>query len=310
MDSQAINIKNSKPKKKMSDRRKNDIFWAYVLILPTMLGIGIFYVGAFFQNLVYSFTDMGAFGKWSWVGLENYKRLISDPEVAQTLMNTFKYTIFSVPCTIVVSIVVAVLLNSKIKGIGIYRTLFFLPAVTMPAAVAMVWKWLYNGQFGLINSILAKIGIDGPAWIADPKFALPAIIIVSVWMSIGFNMVILLAGLQGIPESYYEAASIDGANPIQQFFMITLPLLSPTIFFVSIMALIKAFQTFDLIYLMIGKSSVAMDKTRTIVYLFYKYAFEWYEKGYAASIAVLIFIIIMIVTVIQLRLQKKWVHYE
>ncbi|SHK07934.1 carbohydrate ABC transporter permease [Paramaledivibacter caminithermalis] len=310
MDSQAVNIKNSKSKKKISNRRKNDIKWAYILILPTVLGITIFYVGAFFQNLFYSFTDMGAFGKWSWIGIDNYKRLIFDPEVRQTLINTLKYTIFSVPCTIIVAIVVAALLNSKIKGIGIYRTLFFLPAVTMPAAIAMVWKWLYNGQFGLVNSLLAKIGINGPAWIADPRFALPAIVVVSVWMSIGFNMVILLAGLQGIPQSYYEAASIDGATPIQQFFKITIPLLSPTIFFISIMALIKAFQTFDLIYLMIGKSSVAMDKTRTIVYLFYKYAFEWYEKGYAAAIAVLIFIIIMIVTIIQLRLQKKWVHYE
>lgn len=310
MDSHAINISDKKPKKTMSNKRRSDLMWAYILILPTVLGIGIFYVGAFFQNVFYSFTDMGAFGKWSWVGLENYKRLLSDPDVLQTLMNTFKYTILSVPFTISVSIIIAVLLNSKIKGIGIYRTLFFLPAVTMPAAVSMVWKWLYNGKFGLLNTLLAKIGIEGPAWIADPKFALPALIIVAVWMSIGFNMVILLAGLQGISRSYYEAASIDGASPIQQFFMITLPLLSPTIFFISIMALIGAFQMFDLVYLMIGKSSLAMDKTRTIVYLFYKYAFEWYEKGYAAAIAVLIFIIILIVTIIQLRLQKKWVHYE
>ncbi|WP_432663272.1 sugar ABC transporter permease [Wukongibacter baidiensis] len=309
MDLQATQINKSNNKKGIRNKWKNDYLWAYILILPTVLGIGIFYVGAFFQNLFYSFTDLGTFGKWSWIGFENYQRMLTDPQIPQTLANTFKYTILAVPLTISVSIVVAVLLNSKIKGIGIYRTLYFLPAVTMPAAVAMVWKWLFNGNYGLINVLLAKIGIDGPAWIANPKFAMFALVTVAVWMGVGFNMVILLAGLQSIPRSYYEAASIDGAGPIAQFFKITLPLLSPTIFFILIMALIRAFQVFDLIFLMIGKTSLAIEETRSIVYLFYKHAFEWHDKGYAAAIAVIIFIIIMIITIIQLRLQKKWVNY-
>ena len=310
MESQAINSSGSKKKKKLSSKLASDYIWAYILILPTVLGIGIFYVGAFFQNIFYSFTDLGAFGKWSFVGFTNYNRLFHDKQVLDSLYITFKYTFLSVPLTIIVAIVIAVLLNSKIKGIGIYRTLYFLPAVTMPAAVAMVWKWLYNGNFGLINILLAKIGIDGPAWIANPKIVMFALVIVAVWMSTGFNMVILLAGLQGISNTYYEAASLDGAGPIYQFFNITLPLLSPTIFFVSVMALINAFQMFDLVFLMLDKSSLAGSSTRTVVYLFYKYAFEWYEKGYAATIAVIIFIIIMFVTVIQLQLQKKWVHYD
>ncbi|SCY44074.1 carbohydrate ABC transporter permease [Alkaliphilus peptidifermentans] len=293
-----------------SKNRLKNYFWAYLLIFPTVAGLGVFYIGAFFQNLYYSFTNLGAFGRYNFIGLDNYSRLISDPEVYQTLINTFKYTMLVVPLTVGISILVATLLNSKIKGIGIYRTLYFLPAVTMPAAVAMVWRWLFNGRIGLINYLLSLIGITGPAWIADPRFAMFALVIVSVWMGIGFNMIILLAGLQGISKNYYEAASIDGAGPVKQFFSITLPVLSPTIFFVVVMSLINAFQTFELIFLMIGKESMAIDKTKTIVYLFYRHAFEWHDKGYAAAIAVLIFAIILIFTVVQMALQKKWVHYE
>jgi len=305
MDESTIITKRKLPKKRI----KSEHLWAYLLILPTVLGLAIFYVGAFIQNLFYSFTDLGSFGSWSFIGLDNYKRIFSDPEVGKTLSNTFEYVLLSVPLTIFVSIVLAVLLNSKIKGIGFYRTLYFLPAVTMPAAVAMVWKWLFNGNFGLINVMLGKIGIDGPAWIADPNFAMIALVIVAVWMGVGFNMIILLAGLQGIPRSYYEAASIDGASPIHQFFKITLPLLSPSIFFVMIMSLIKAFQIFDIIFLMIGKTSLAIEETKSIVYLFYKYAFEWHDKGYAAAISIVIFFIIMLITIVQLKLQKKWVNY-
>jgi len=161
MDESTIITKRKLPKKRI----KSEHLWAYLLILPTVLGLAIFYVGAFIQNLFYSFTDLGSFGSWSFIGLDNYKRIFSDPEVGKTLSNTFEYVLLSVLLTIFVSIVLAVLLNSKIKGIGFYRTLYFLPAVTMPAAVAMVWKWLFNGNFGLINVMLGKIGIDGPAWI-------------------------------------------------------------------------------------------------------------------------------------------------
>lgn len=294
----------------MRNKRLGDYFWGYALIFPTVFGIGVFYLGAFLLNLYYSFTNMGAFGKYKWIGLDNYQKLLQDPDIAQTLMNTFKYVMLSVPLTIFTAIVVASLLNSRIKGIGVYRTLYFLPAVTMPAAVAMVWRLLYNGQYGLVNQVLSVFGIKSIAWVADPKYAMIALVFVAVWMNVGFYMVILLAGLQGIPKSYYEAASIDGAGPVTQFFHITLPLLSPTIFFTLVMSLIEAFQVFDLIYLMISRTSIAIGNTRTIVYLFYNYAFEWNNKGYAAAIAILIFAIIMVVTVFQLYYQKKWVHYE
>lgn len=241
--------------------------------------------------------------------MENYINVFSDPKVPQALINTVKFTVISVPISIIISLFIATLLNSKIKGLSVYRTLYFLPAVTMPAAIAMMWKWLYNGQYGLLNQLLNKIGIEGHAWIADPKFAMGALIVVGIWSSLGMKIIYFLAGLQGIPKAYYEAATIDGAGPIRQFFSITLPSLTPTIFFVMITSLIGALQMFDLIFLMISKTSLAVDSTMSIVYLFYKYAFEFQEKGYASAISIVLFMIILVITAIQLKLQKKWVNY-
>lgn len=301
---------NEKKSKRSSKKKRSDWFWGYLMILPTVGGLAVFYIWAFLKNLYYSFTDLGSFGNYSWVGLANYKKLLTDPAIPKALYNTFKYTIISVPLSICISILIAILLNSEIKGLTVYRTLYFLPAVTMPAAVAMMWKWLYNGQYGLINQILAKLGIEGHAWIADPKYAMGALIIVGIWSSLGMNIIYFLAGLQGIPRVYYEAAEIDGAGPFRQFFSITLPLLTPTIFFVLITSLISALQMFDLIFMMISKTSMAVDSTMSIVYLFYKNAFEFHNKGYASAISIILFIIILIITVIQLKLQKKWVNYE
>ncbi|WMM23466.1 sugar ABC transporter permease [Tissierella sp. MB52-C2] len=300
---------NNKASKASGKRKLNDLFWGYLLILPTVLGLAVFYIAAFFQNLYYSFTNLGAFGKYKWIGMENYINVFSDPKVPQALINTVKFTVISVPISIIISLFIATLLNSKIKGLSLYRTLYFLPAVTMPAAIAMMWKWLYNGQYGLLNQLLAKVGIEGQAWIADPKFAMGALIIVGIWSSLGMKIIYFLAGLQGIPKAYYEAATIDGAGPIRQFFSITLPSLTPTIFFVMITSLIGALQMFDLIFLMISKTSLAVDSTMSIVYLFYKYAFEFQEKGYASAISIVLFMIILVITAIQLRLQKKWVNY-
>ncbi|MDF2649305.1 MAG: sugar transporter permease, partial [Paenibacillus sp.] len=188
------------------------------------------------------------------------------------------------------------------------RTMYFLPVVTMPAAIAMVWKWLYNSDFGLINYVLGLLSIPGPHWLTDNRTALLSIIIVAIWCSIGSHMIIFLSGLQGISSSYYEAASIDGAGPVTKFMRITIPLLTPTIFFVLVTSLIGAFQVFDFIYMMVG--DIVMESTQSIVFLYYKYGFLKNNKGYASSIAVLLFTIIMIITYIQMKIQKKWVHYE
>jgi multiple sugar transport system permease protein len=291
-------------------RKRSDYFWAYLMITPLMLGLVIFYLWPIIQTFYFSFTEWGAFGQYEWTGLDNYKRMLEDTNLLKSFKNTAIYIIFTVPIGIFLSILIAVLLNQNIKGKSVYRTLYFLPVITMPAAIAMVWKWLYNSDYGLLNYLLSLIGIKGPQWVSDPKIALYSIIVVAIWSGIGYNMVIFLSGLQGIPKTYYEAAEMDGAGPIRVFFKITLPLLSPVIFFVSIMSLIGAFQVFDLIFMMIGKSSTALENTQSIVYLFYQHAFVLNDKGYAAAIAVLLLAVILIITAIQMVLQKKWVHYD
>ena len=246
----------------------------------------------------------------TFVGLANYKEMIGDKEVWRTFGNTLKYVIVTVPVGLALSTFLAALLNAKIKGKSIYRTLYFLPSVTMSAAVAMVWKWIYNEQMGILNSAIKAMGGIGHNWLTDSKTALFMIMIVGLWMSVGYNMIILLAGMQGISRSYYEAAQIDGAGPIQLFFKVTIPLLSPTIFFVMITSIISGFQVFDVIYMMIGKTNPAYANTQTVVMLFYRQAFDYGYKGYAAAISILIFAVIMLVTVIQMIGQKKWVNYD
>ena len=181
--------------------------------------------------------------------------------------------------------------------------------VVAPAAVAMVWKWMFNSDFGLINEMLLKVGIHGPKWLTDPKIVLISVAIVGIWSMIGYNMIILLAGLQEIPDTYYEAAEIDGAGPIRKFFNITLPLVTPTLFFVIVTTLIGSLQVFDTIYMMIDRKNSALPSAHSVVGIFYRYAFEMNLKGYGSAIIITLFIVILIITAIQLKLQKKWVNY-
>lgn len=286
------------------------MFWGYFFIAPTLLGLLTFYIFPLFQTFFYSFTSWGDFGNYSWSGLENYKDMIENPEVWQTFKNTLIYAFVMVPVSIVASIFVAVLLNQKIKGLTFYRTLYFLPVVTMPAAIGMIWKWLYNSDYGIINHVLGWFSINGPDWLTDPNWVLISIIGVGIWSVIGTNMVILLSGLQGIPKSLYEAAALDGAKVQYMFFRITLPLLSPTIFFVAVISFISAFQVFDFIFMMVSPTNPAIDNAQSVIYLFYHYAFVIGEKGMAAAIAFVLFLIILVLTIMQFRLQKKWVHYD
>ncbi|MGI2296528.1 carbohydrate ABC transporter permease [Paenibacillus sp. GXUN7292] len=289
--------------------RRNDYFWAYMMIAPTSIGLLIFYIWPLFQSVYFSMTKWGDFGKYEWTGLDNYKRLIEDSELWLALKNTVVYTVLTVPASIIISTVIAVLLARKVKGLPVYRMLYFLPVVTMPSAIAMVWRWLYHADFGIINYMLGFLSMDKIRWLTDPDLALYSVIIVAVWSSIGTNMILLLSGLQGISSQYYEAASIDGASAFSQFTKITVPLLTPTLFFVSVMSLISAFQVFDLIFMMLPQSA-ALESAQTVVYLYYKYAFMTGDKGYATTIAMLLFVIIMLVTYVQLKLQKNWVHYQ
>ena len=296
-------------KKKATARQKKDWVAGYVFIAPVTLGLLVFYIWPFIQNIWFSFNDVNKFNVTHFIGLDNYKQLIGDAEVWTTFGNTLKYVVFTVPIGLFLSICIAALLNAKIRGTSIYRTLYFLPSVTMAAAVAMVWKWVFNEKMGILNSIIAGLGGERVGWLTNPKTALFIVMLVGLWMSVGYNMIILLAGMQGIPKTYYEAASIDGAGGLAQFFKITIPLLTPSIFFVMITSIISGFQVFDVVYMMVLKSNPAYESTQTVVMLFYRQAFDYGYKGYAAAISILIFIAIMIVTIFQLIGQKKWVNY-
>lgn len=287
--------------------KKQTVIWGILMISPIFLGILIFYIVPFIQNIFYSFTDLNSFGVWNFKGLENYAKLFSDPNFYKALKNTFVYSIITVPLSIFISLVIANLLNKPIKGIGIYRTLYFLPAVTMPAAVASIFKWIFNGQYGLLNQVIMFFGAEPKTWLVNEQTALLTVIIAGIWMSLGMNVVYFLAGMQSIPKSYYEAAQIDGASSIKQFFTITIPLLAPTLVFVLTTSIIKAFQVFDLIFMMIDKNSPAIKSTQTIVYLFYQNAIDFGKKGYGAAVATILFLIIMFITIIQFRIQEKWV---
>ena len=293
--------------------RVTEALWAYALIAPTALGLGIFYLWPVLQTAYFSFTEWGAFGGHEWSGTDNYVRLVSDPELGRALVNTFTFTALGL-LSIPLAIVFAALLNRKMRGVGVYRTLFFLPYVTMPVAVAMVWRWLYNGDYGLINNALALVGVDGPNWIADPDTALYALVVIGIWSSIGYNMIILLAGMQSIPAEYYEAAALDGAGPVRQFLRVTLPLLSPTAFFVSVISVIGSLQLFDLVFVIAGsgasaRANPAFPRLQTVVQLFYDRAFVTNDRGYAAAIVMVLLLIIVILTAVQFRLQRRWVHY-
>lgn len=293
--------------KKGTTRERNEFIWGWAFIFPTMLGLIVLNIIPIFQTIWQSFFKTGDFGRGNiFIGLDNYVTMFKDAEVWQSVINTFKYAIVEVPFSIAIALVLAVLLNRKMKGVSAYRTIFFLPMVAAPAAIAMVWRWLFNSEFGLLNHIFGT-SIN---WISDPAIAVFAIAIIGIWSIIGYNMVLFLAGLQEIPRDYYEAASIDGATGINQFFNITVPLLSPTIFFVTITRVIGGLQVFDLIFMVMDKNNPALYKTQSIVYLFYQNSFVENNKGYGSTIVVLLIAIIMVITVFQMIAQKKWVYYN
>lgn len=263
------------------------------------------------QTIYQSFFKTGAFGKGNiFIGLGNYQKMFSDTAVWQALWNTCKYAVVEVPFSIAIALVVAVLLNGKVRGRSFWRTIYFLPMVAAPAAVAMVWRWLYNSEFGLLNHLLQGMGLSSVNWLSNPSIAYVSVAVVGIWSVIGYNMVLFFAGLQEIPRDYYEAAQIDGANGFRQFFSITLPLISPTMFFVTVTRIIGAMQIFDSIYMMMDRNNPALTKTQSLVYLFYKYSFVEGNKGYGSAIVMLLLAVIMVITVIQMMCQKKWVNYS
>lgn len=278
-------------------------------LLPSLLGLLIFKVGAMLYSLYISFTDWNLFGSPKFVGLENYIQIFQDPRFYDSLKNTLLFIIGYLPIVVVLSLGVALLLNSKVKGVNIFRGLFFLPVITSWVAVSMIWKGLLNPEFGVINSIIEVFGGTGPAWLQNPSFVIPAVVMVSVWKDVGFLSIIFLGGLQGISQEYYEASKIDGANKWNQFRNITLPLLSPTTFYALIITIINSFQVFDQIWIMTSGEPTA-DLVPVMVTEIYKNSFQYQKMGYATALSWILFFIIILVTIFQNVMQKKWVHYE
>jgi len=285
-------------------------WWALAMIAPAFIGLIALYLVPFGTTFVKSFMDVPVFGPGEFNGVDNYAKLLSDDDFWRALGNTALYTFF-VLLGIPLAIVFASLIHQVSRGQALYRVLFFLPVVTLPVAVGMVWRFILNGDFGLLNYVLSLVGIPGQYWVADDRFTIYAFAVVGIWMGLGVNLIILGAGLQGISPDLYEAASLDGAGRVKQFFSITLPLLSPSIFFVTVLTTISAFQMFDLVFIMLGSvNNTALQGSQTIVYLFYEAAFVQFKQGYAATIAIVLLVVIMAVTAIQFRLQKKWVTYD
>jgi multiple sugar transport system permease protein len=292
-------------------RRRGINVWGWLFVFPAMAGLLILNIIPIFQTVWQSFFRVGDFGRGNvFIGFEHYIRLCKDPRIWQALLNTFTYTVVEVPCSIVIAFVFAVMLNRKIAGRSFFRTVFFLPMAAAPAAVAMVWRWLYNSSFGLLNHLLKSAGMQPVAWVSDPGRAVFSIAAIGIWSIIGYNMILFLAGLQEIPRDYFEAADIDGAGIFRKHLIITVPLLSPTIYFIAVTRTIAAMQVFDLIFMVMEKSNPALFKTQSLVCLFYRYSFVENNKGYGAAIVMLLLLVIMVITAVQQYIQKHWVHYE
>jgi multiple sugar transport system permease protein len=273
-----------------------------------LLGWAVFFLVPILASLTISFTRWNILSPAQWVGLDNYRRLLSDPLFHKALLNTGYLALLYVPAALALALLLATALNTRIAGRPIYRAIYFMPFLTMPIASAVVWKWLYNPIYGLINYGLTSLGLGTPAWLADPRTAMPAVVAMLVWHIAGYNMVIFLAGLQSIPREYYEAARIDGANGWQQFSAVTLPLLSPTTFFLLIITTMAALKEFDTIFVMTQGGPA--NATRTLVFQIYEEAFRNLQMGYGTAISWALFVVIFAVTLFQFRVQGRWVHYQ
>ncbi len=300
-----MNVK--KNRKKITPLRKTECMWAFAFVAPTMIGLIILNFYPMMNTVYQSFCKTGDFGIGNiFVGLENYKAVLSDSTTWQALWNTIKYAFIEVPLGVTISMLLAVFLQQKIIGKSFFRTVFFLPMVCAPAAVAMVWKWLYNQQFGLLNQMFHS----NIAWISNPNIAWISVGIIGVWSIIGYNMVLFIGGLQEIPKDYYEAAEIDGATGVKQFFYVTVPLLSPTTFFIIQTRIIGALTVFDLMFMVMDKTNMALNKTQSIVYLFYTHAFTNGNKGYGAAVVMVLVVFIMIITLVLQKAEKHFVFYN
>ena len=290
------------------DRKTSDLLWALFFIAPQVIGMVVFSLIPLISAFYLSLTNWDGFGNRTFIGVQNFVEQLQSPDLYIALWNTLVYTLIAVPGGLILALLVALGLNN-IRGKTLYRLLYFMPVVTSSVAVGVVWIYLLNGDFGIINTYArAWFGLELPNWLVDDRFVIPAIAMIGIWQGLGYSMVIFLAGLQNVPVSLLEAAQIDGANKLQVFRNVTLPLLSPTTFFLTITAIIGSFQVFDLAYVMTGGGPG--KASYTMVFHIFKQAFIDFTFGKSSAAAMILFVIILVVTIFQLYAQKRWVHYE
>ncbi len=288
--------------------------YSYLFIIPALVGAFFFGFFPLLRSIGMAFTQWNGMTSPIPVGLDNFFRLFRDEKFFYELRNTFVFAFVSVPVSMLLSVMLANALNAQRGPMGAMRVIYYLPAVTMPVAIAAVWRWMLNDRAGLVNSVLKVFGIKGPPWISSPDWILTSLIIVTVWCGLGYNMIVLLASLKNIPATYHEAAQIDGASKPREFFSITLPLLTPTIFFLLITSLIGAFKAFDIVYMFNGIGNEMpvglVNASRTMVFGIFQNGFKFMEMGYATAEAACLLLIILLITAVQFVGEKRWVNYD
>lgn len=284
--------------------------WVLAFLGPSLAGLLVFIVLPILSSFWYAFNDWNLLSPPTFIGLDNFSELLSDAAFWSAMRYTVTFIVLYVPCVFLLGLGLALLLNQKVRGMLIVRTASFLPVVASWVVVSLIWKWIFNPSYGLVNYGLGLLGIEGPAWLFEPGFAVAALVITSIWKDVGYIALLYLGGLQNISETFYEAARIDGANRWRTVRHITLPLLSPTMFFVLITLLINYFQMFEQVWLMPMRDSAADRQVEVIVTEVVKNAFSYNRMGYASAMSWVLFALIFAITFIQLRLQKRWVYYE
>jgi multiple sugar transport system permease protein len=282
--------------------------WGYLFLAPNLLLFLIFTVYPVFASFFYSLNAWDLHTPMRFIGLDNYKNLALDPTFRKVLGNTFYYTFALIPFQTALGLLIAIGLNQRIKGMTAYRALYFVPVVTSMIAVSMVWQWMYQPEYGVINSLLKLVGIEGPNWLYSKTWAMPSVILMSIWKNVGYSVVLYLAALQGVPESLYESAEIDGASQWNRFLHITFPLISPTTFFIIVLSVIGSFQSFDQIYVLTQGGPARA--TSVIVHYLYQNGFQFLQMGYAAAIAYVLFALLLVFTLLQWYFRRRWVFFE
>ena len=291
----------------MKKKRRQDSLWALAFLTPQLVGLLVFMLGPLIFAVILGFSSWDGFGSRTFVGFDNFIGVLQDPQLRQSWINTAWFTVLQLPGLMIFGFLFAFLIQKAGRLKSVYRVFFFAPQVTSSIAVAAIWLWLLNPEISPLNTFLARIGLPTPDWLQDPATAIPAIAFVSIWQALGYMIVMFMAGIANVPQALYEAADIDGANEWQKMRKITIPLLSPTILFLSITSIIGSFQVFD--YIFFFYDTTAPSNARTIVYEIVNIAFREFRFGFASAIAIYLFIVLLIVTGLQLLAQKRWVHY-